>query len=205
MCVFIYNIIFSGNWGLFKKITAPYAIFKKINLTVKGTGNTIIIDKWSQLNRCKIVIYGNNNVIHIGQNCKLTETCFWIEDDNNEISIADKTYLCGKTQLACIEGTRISIGEGCLFSSDILFRTGDSHSIVDMDGERINTSMNITIGNHVWIGVRAFIGKGVLISDNSIVGACSCVTRKFEQCNVVIAGNPAKIVKENIDWKNERL
>ncbi len=71
-----------------------------------------------------------------------------------------------KTRLACIEGTSIEIGEDCMFSANIVFRTGDSHSIINSDGQRINASKSICIGNHVWIGNTVIVNKGVKVSDN---------------------------------------
>lgn len=44
------------------------------------------------------------------------------------------------------------------------------------------------------------IGKNVKISDNSIVGWGSIVTRKFDEPNVIIAGIPAKVVKRGVNW-----
>ena len=56
----------------------------------------------------------------------------------------------------------------------------------------------IIIGKNVWIGNGVRICKGVTIGDNSVVGACSIVTKDIP-ANCVAVGNPAKIVKENID------
>ena len=92
-----------------------------------------------------------------------------------------------------------------MFSKDINIRTGDGHAIVNKKtGERINPSKDVTIGNHVWIGMRGIFLKGTSIGDNSVVGASSIVTKKIEKSNVAIAGNPAIVVKENIDWKRDR-
>ena len=67
-----------------------------------------------------------------------------------------------------------------MFSNDIEFRTGDSHSIVDLDTrKRINYSQNIHVGNHVWIGSRSIILKGVNIGNNSIIGTGSIVTKSI--------------------------
>jgi putative colanic acid biosynthesis acetyltransferase WcaF len=52
----------------------------------------------------------------------------------------------------------------------------------------------ITIGNGVWVAAAAFIGPGVTIGDNSVVGACAVVARDVPP-GVVVAGNPAKIIK----------
>ncbi|GAB4187465.1 MAG: colanic acid biosynthesis acetyltransferase WcaF [Phycisphaeraceae bacterium] len=52
----------------------------------------------------------------------------------------------------------------------------------------------ITIGNGVWVCADAFIGPGVTIGDNVVVGARAVVVKDVEP-GVVVAGNPAKVVK----------
>lgn len=52
----------------------------------------------------------------------------------------------------------------------------------------------ITIGDNVWIGGGAMILAGVTLGDNVVVGAGSVVTKSFGD-NVVIAGNPARVIK----------
>lgn len=71
-------------------------------------------------------------------------------------------------------------------------------------GKRINPSKDITVGERVWIGSKVSVLKGVEIGDSSIVGSGSVVTGKYES-NVVIAGNPAKIIKRQIDWISKRI
>lgn len=181
------------------------AILRKFRMTNNGKGNYIEVGDRCRVVKCNVRFYGNNNRVVIDDNCYLNNVTFWIEDDNNVIYIKKRTNICGKTELACIEGTEIEIGEDCLFSSNIIFRTGDSHSVLDLEGIRINPSKKITIGDHVWIGQNCFFGKGSEVLNNSIVGACAVVTKKFDRKNVAIAGNPAKIIKENIDWCSERI
>lgn len=52
----------------------------------------------------------------------------------------------------------------------------------------------VTIGNNVWIGGGATILPGVSIGDNVVIGAGSVVTKDV-QSDVVVAGNPARIIK----------
>lgn len=84
-----------------------------------------------------------------------------------------------------------------MFANDIHVRTGDSHTIIDSEGNRINTSKSISIGNHVWIGTK--------VTCFCVIGANTLISKKFERTNCVIAGNPASIIKSEINWKRERL
>lgn len=52
----------------------------------------------------------------------------------------------------------------------------------------------VKIGNNVWIGMNSTILKGVTIGDNSIIGAGAVIISDVPD-NVVMAGNPAKIIK----------
>ncbi|HFR3342924.1 TPA: sugar O-acetyltransferase [Streptococcus suis] len=52
----------------------------------------------------------------------------------------------------------------------------------------------IEIGDNVWIGGGAIILAGVILGDNVVVGAGSVVTKSFGD-NVVLAGNPARVIK----------
>jgi carbonic anhydrase/acetyltransferase-like protein (isoleucine patch superfamily) len=53
----------------------------------------------------------------------------------------------------------------------------------------------VHIGDNVWLGDHATVLKGVTIGDNSVVAARAVVTRDVP-ANVIVAGNPAKVVKE---------
>ena len=59
----------------------------------------------------------------------------------------------------------------------------------------------VIIGNHCWIGSRVEMCKNAILPNNTIVGACSLVSKKFINEYTIIAGNPAKIIKENVDWR----
>ena len=99
----------------------------------------------------------------------------------------------------------IEIGENCMLSNHIIIRTSDSHPIYSLDSnQRINKAKPIKIGNHVWVGNKTILLKGTELSNESIVAAGSVVTKKFIENNIIVAGNPAKIIKTNINWSRER-
>ena len=181
------------------------AIFAKCRFDCRGTGNSIRFEDGSACVRCTFFIRGNHNAIVIGKNAHVREGEFWIEDDGNRVTVGENTLLCGKTHLACTEGRSITIGRDCLFSSDLVFRTGDSHSLTDLSGRRINPARDITVGDHVWIGHRALICKGVVLPRDCVVGTGAVVTRGAFDEHTVIAGSPARTVRQNVSWDIRRL
>lgn len=52
----------------------------------------------------------------------------------------------------------------------------------------------ITIHRESWVGTRAFIGMGVEVGENAIVGATASVYKDVES-NAIVGGNPAKLIK----------
>ncbi len=180
-------------------------LLRNTTISIRGQNNSIVIGKMAQLYQCSIQIMGNNCRVRIGDGSRVIDGEFYLEDCNSQIAIGKNTSLCGKAHLAAIEGCSIQIGNECMFSSDITIRTGDSHPICDFSsGERVNVSKDVWINNHVWIGNKAIILKGCVIGAESIVGAGAVVANSHTEENVILAGNPAKIVKKNIFWKEER-
>ncbi len=203
----IYNRIpFNNQFKIDKgnEIIVGGGVITKCQINVHGSGNKIIIGNYCNIQESLITINGNNNTLFIGDSCNIISANPHFEDDGGLIYIGDKTCIAGRTHIACIEGKKIKIGSNCLFSSDITIRVGDSHSILDMEGKRINPSKDVNIGDHVWIGNKTIILKGSEIADDSIVGSGAVVSGKYTDNNVVIAGNPAKIIKRDITWKYER-
>lgn len=72
----------------------------------------------------------------------------------------------------------------------------------DMRKWKHSVSAPIIIGENVWIGSNVRICKGVTIGDNSVIAACSVVTKDVP-ANSIAAGNPARIVKTDIDKIND--
>lgn len=203
------NNRFIGKNKLFVKgnnLNIKNAKLKNTHITIVGKNNLIEIEDDSSLLNCNISISGNNNRLTIRKAVICRAVIINIEDNENTIILQDYTTIEKNTEIAAIEGTRIEIGNDCMLSSDIRICTGDSHSLIDINGERTNPAQNITIGNHVWIGTRTMINKGTIIADHCTIGLSSVLTGcKFEKPYSVIVGSPARIVKTGIDWSRERL
>lgn len=92
---------------------------------------------------------------------------------------------------------QISIGSGTIISWNVNIMDGDGHSIYYDDKD--NSPKPIVIEENVWIGHNAVILKGLTIGKGSVVAADSVVTKSIPPYSLV-AGNPARIVKNNIKW-----
>ena len=66
-----------------------------------------------------------------------------------------------------------------------------------------NRGGHIIIGNHVWVGHAVKILKSSMINDDSVIGSSSLVNKKFENGNVIIAGFPAKVIRNEITWNRK--
>lgn len=179
-------------------------VFLQVRIDIKGNNNTVEIAEGAFLTNMTIYIRGNNNLLRIGAYCKFKGGCVWFEDYNCEVIIGDHTSI-ESAHLAVTEpGKRITIGEDCMLSAGIDIRTGDSHSILDAEtGKRINYAQDVTIGNHVWIGLNAVILKGVSIGNNAIISTNAVVTQPIPDHSIA-AGVPAKVIKNNVTWLRER-
>ena len=114
-----------------------------------------------------------------------------------EIVIGDHVFIGHCCSLAVSSSLRI--GNDCLLAGGVHISDYDGHP-VNADRRRANDPTPeenirpVTIGNDVWLGNHAMVLKGVRIGDRSIVGAYAVVTRDVPP-DVVVAGNPARIVK----------
>jgi len=86
---------------------------------------------------------------------------------------------------------QVTIGEHSVVSQNVHLCAG-THDYTKPDLPLIRSS--ITIGRGVWVCADAFIGPGVTIGDNAIVGARAVVIKDVPP-GVVVAGNPAQVIK----------
>lgn len=181
--------------------------FKEVKIIIKGNNNIIKINGKAVLRNLRIEITGDNNHLVVGEGVKFYEKGYILFGGNkSSITIGNKTTI-GSANIFCAEGdTHISIGEDCMLGRDIRIITGDFHSVIDMQtNKRLNLSKNITIGDHVWVGYHASIMKGALISRDTIIASNAMVNKENFIPNVILAGVPSKIIKENINWDRRLL
>ncbi|WP_044870728.1 acyltransferase [Pseudomonas sp. LFM046] len=179
---------------------------KKITVKLGGRNNRLIVGEGVQLTHCEIRIDGQDNLIEIGPRVRFSAGKIYVRDTSGQhIRIGEDTTV-EDAYLLVDEAASIDIGRECMLSFDIQIRTGDSHSILDMhSGERLNPSRDVRIGDRVWIGRDVQLLKGTVLQPESVVGACSVVSRAFDEGNCVVAGVPARVVRQGIRWDRAKL
>lgn len=194
-----------------------------INSKIKVHRNSkVIICSGAEIRNDVVITAENNSSIVIGTNtliCKnsellafdhastiighniLVQKCSEISSFNHgNTEIADRTTIGSYAQVRCHE-TQIVIGEDCMFAQNITVIAGDGHRFFSIEtDECLNNNRPIIIGKHVWVGAKSLILQGCNVGDGSIIGAGSFANKRYPN-NTMMAGNPAKIIRENIRWE----
>jgi acetyltransferase-like isoleucine patch superfamily enzyme len=117
--------------------------------------------------------------------------------DTPLLKIGNNTYIGSRTNISVAK--EVTIGNNCYFADDITIRDNDGHP-VDFLRRRANAVVEkqdvkpVSIGNDVWVGAGCFILKGVTVGHRSIIAANAVVTKDVPP-DVIVAGNPAHIIK----------
>ena len=145
--------------------------------------------------------------VRLGDHVSCYSGCSFSVGPKGTCIVGDFTLLNGALIMA---EERIEIGAHCLISWNVGIADSDFHPL-DAAQRRIDTfalapfykdrpprpplrTAPVKICDNVWIGMHALILKGVTIGENSVVAA-GAIVNKDVPANVVVAGNPAVIVK----------
>lgn len=178
---------------------------KKLNKTTKITsegcssvtiGKNILLDD-------NVVVSSTNGIISIGDNCKFADFVRLRASCGGEIHIGNDCSFEMNSWVFASFRAKIVLEQDCMVSYFVLIRAGNGHNMIDLNTlEHLDDNQNrdVIIGKHVWVGMRATIMNGVEIGSGSTVGANSFVCKKKFPANCCLAGNPAKVLREQTAW-----
>ena len=152
-------------------VFGPGSILDRATVVSLGAGSTLSLQG---------AVLGRGIVINIGPGSRL--------------SMGEKSYLSDGSTIAAGSIGGVSIGRGCAISFGV--------TIIDDDGHGFGPppySAPIVIEDRVWIGCNATILKGVTIGKGSVVAAGALVTKSCPPGSL-IAGVPAKVIREGVEW-----
>jgi acetyltransferase-like isoleucine patch superfamily enzyme len=168
-------------------------------IEIHGHRNQLVVGPNARLN-VSLRIHGNDCRMVIGRDCILTFNANLRA--GGTIEIGDQTTMV-KGALQVHETGSILIGRDCMISTLVYLSVSDIHPIYDRGtGDRINPPASVTIGDHVWLGLRSMVMKGARIDDGSVVAAGAVVSGHVP-ANVIVAGAPARVQRENVEWRRD--
>lgn len=173
-------------------------IYKKASTAIHPTSQVCIQNAFHMNKSYGHQRHAKEGLFKLGKNATFTANDMLVYEgtvvaagDNAKLHLGSGYINCN-CEIRCFDS--ISIGENVAIAKEVIIRDSDSHQV---SGSTMTAP--IVIGNHVWIGTRAMILKGVTIGDGAVIGAGAIVTRDIP-ANSVAAGVPARVVKENITW-----
>ena len=108
------------------------------------------------------------------------------------VTVGENTWIGPFTVLA--GSGNLSIGKNCSISAGVQIYSHDSVEWAISGGKEQYTYSQTSIGNNCFIGPNSIISKGVVLGDETVVGANSFVNRSYPKGSR-IAGSPAKVIK----------
>lgn len=114
-------------------------------------------------------------------------------DYGTQIHIGPGTFV--NYGLTALDVVQIRIGANCQLANDIQLLTPIHPLDPQPRREGWEAGEPITIGDNVWIGGGAIVLPGVTICEDAVVGAGSVVTKDVP-ARTVVAGNPARVIRE---------
>lgn len=194
---FIYNNYFNRRIKLTNAKVIPY---KKSVLIIDRTANLELKGNL-HINANCIKNNGRSTIIRLDKNAKLkTHSSFSIYYGGdiivfeNGILELGSGFFNSNIKIRCKQS--IKIGQNVAISHDVTIMDSDAHNV---DYEGYQMTKPVVIGDNVWIGSRAIILKGVTVGNGAIIAAGSVVTKDVP-AHSIVAGVPAIVIKNNIDW-----
>ena len=114
----------------------------------------------------------------------------------HNIFIGENVAIHRSVYLWAGENSKIIIGDYTAIGPEVFISSRNYGLKVDKSfRDQDAVEANVTIGNHVWIGTKAIILPGVTVGDSAVIAAGAIVTKDVE-ANSIVAGVPAKKIKE---------
>jgi maltose O-acetyltransferase len=114
-------------------------------------------------------------------------------DYGYNIHVGDNFY--ANFDCVILDVCKVTIGDNCMFGPGVHIYTATHPTSAVERNKGPELGIPVTIGNNVWVGGRAVINPGLTIGNNAIIASGAVVTRNVPD-NVVVGGNPARIIKE---------
>lgn len=193
-------------WMLYRLVNKPRScsirVLNRSNIKLAASATIEMSEHASfEINRQDYIKTHERSTLFLGENAHLKLNGRFTMHGHSSIMIHDgalleignNTYLNGGS-IDCAH--HISIGNDCAIADDVRIMDNSWHAVNSQIG-----GSNTKIGNNVWIATGAIILPSVKLGDGAIVAARTVVTKDVPP-RCMVAGVPAKVVKENVEWRH---
>lgn len=195
-----YNIFLTQKLNKANKGNGKILCFKYGRIAINKDSN-IICDGKLKIGKKENKKSKQETRVSIEKNATLAVKGEFLVGSGSDIRIFEKGelhigsgYLNAFVQIICSK--KIEIGENVAIARDVIIRDTDAHQLA---GKNHTMQKEVKIEDNVWIGTRAIIMKGVTIGEGAVVAAGAIVTKDVPP-HTIVAGIPAKVIREDINW-----
>ena len=192
-------------WQMYRRVKKPRSssirVLNRSNIKLASTATIVMNEDASfEINRQDYIKTHERSTLYMGDNARLSIGGYFtmhghssiLIHDGAELEIGNKTYLNGGS-IDC--SYNICIGSDCAIADGVRISDNTWHATPSSIGGGITK-----IGSKVWIATGAIILPGITIGDGAIVAAGAVVTKDVP-ARCLVAGVPAKVIKENVEWE----
>lgn len=202
----IWKLLWTVKWGTYLKLRKKVAgngrliplrhtsVHIEKNSRIQCDGRLILGKKENPYTKQETCLMMKKGASLICRGDRSVQTGCDIRIWQNAILELGTGYFNNGVQIVCQD--HIRIGNNVVVARDVIIRDSDAHRL-DTPGFRMTSP--VVIGDNVWIAARAVIMKGVTVGEGAVVAAGAVVTKDVPP-HTLVAGVPARIIRENITW-----
>lgn len=163
-------------------------------MIVVGAGGT----PYMPSSNSALISASDSSIIFHGR-CTISEGTVVRLECGSVIEFGDNFYMNKNCYIRSSKSIRF--GKDVLFGWSNTINDTDGHTVY-CNGKKMESTLPISIGNHVWITTNCIIAKGVNLPDNCIIAQGAIVKSGMDFTeNSLIGGIPARRIGENFDWE----
>ena len=181
--------------GAGARVTAQDVVLESGTWLYAGNGGEVSLGSGSMVRWEARLSAANRARLSVGAGCLVGYDSILDAADNVSIDIGEGSTF-GK-RLEMYAYAPIGIGRGCMFSSNVYVESGAGHDFF-CRGRR-SEPRPVHVGDRIWAGMSCAMLAGAVLGDGSVVAAKAVVNKAFGPA-VMVAGIPARVVREDVSW-----